>query len=71
MGLDILQYDAFLNTQYRMYGVKNQSFGKPLPIVFCDTMGLEEKQGAGLDMDEVSNLLKGHVPDRYQVGCNT
>ncbi|XP_066482243.1 interferon-induced protein 44-like [Tiliqua scincoides] len=52
--------------EYRTYGVKNKHTGQPLPIVFCDTMGLEEKQGAGLDMDEVANLLKGHVPDRYQ-----
>uniref|UniRef100_A0ACB8F2X4 Uncharacterized protein n=1 Tax=Sphaerodactylus townsendi TaxID=933632 RepID=A0ACB8F2X4_9SAUR len=52
--------------QYRTYQVKNGRDGKPLPIVFCDTMGLEEKQGAGLEIEEVPNILKGHVPDRYQ-----
>ncbi|XP_072853933.2 interferon-induced protein 44-like isoform X2 [Pogona vitticeps] len=52
--------------QYRTYQVKNGSNGKPLPIVFCDTMGLEEKQGAGLDMDDITNLLQGHIPERYQ-----
>ncbi|XP_042320170.1 interferon-induced protein 44-like [Sceloporus undulatus] len=52
--------------QYRTYQIKNEDNGKPLPIIFCDTMGLEEKLGAGLDIDEVPNLLQGHVPDRYQ-----
>nr|XP_020670925.1 interferon-induced protein 44-like [Pogona vitticeps] len=52
--------------QYRTYQVKNGSNGKPLPITFCDTMGLEEKQGAGLNIEEVGNLLQGHIPDRYQ-----
>nr|XP_020670923.1 interferon-induced protein 44-like [Pogona vitticeps] len=52
--------------QYRTYQVKNGSNGKPLPITFCDTMGLEEKQGAGLDMDDITNLLQGHIPERYQ-----
>ncbi|KAJ7332565.1 hypothetical protein JRQ81_014745 [Phrynocephalus forsythii] len=52
--------------QYRTYQVKNGSNGKPLSIVFSDTMGLEEKQGAGLNIDEVTNLLRGHVPENYQ-----
>ncbi|XP_042320167.1 interferon-induced protein 44-like [Sceloporus undulatus] len=52
--------------QYRTYQIKNEGNGKPLPIIFCDTMGLEERQGVGLAIDEVPNLLQGHVPDRYQ-----
>uniref|UniRef100_A0A3Q4I0X8 G domain-containing protein n=1 Tax=Neolamprologus brichardi TaxID=32507 RepID=A0A3Q4I0X8_NEOBR len=40
--------------------------GKPLPIILCDTMGLEESKGAGLDIDDLSSILKGHLPDRYQ-----
>nr|XP_056701126.1 interferon-induced protein 44-like [Euleptes europaea] len=52
--------------QYRTYQIKNGRDGNPLPIVFCDTMGLEEKQGDGLEIEEVPNILKGHVPDRYQ-----
>ncbi|XP_053105667.1 interferon-induced protein 44-like isoform X1 [Hemicordylus capensis] len=55
-----------VTTQYRTYGVKYGSNGKLLPFLFCDTMGLEEKQGAGLEMNDVSSILKGHVPDRYQ-----
>uniref|UniRef100_A0A8C3TAB8 TLDc domain-containing protein n=1 Tax=Chelydra serpentina TaxID=8475 RepID=A0A8C3TAB8_CHESE len=57
-----------VTTQYRTYPVKDGRDGKPLPIVFCDTMGIEEKLGTGLEIDEVSNIIKGHVPDRYQVG---
>lgn len=30
-------------------------------------MGLEERTGAGLDVDDVVSILKGHVPDSYQV----
>ncbi|XP_054835202.1 interferon-induced protein 44-like [Eublepharis macularius] len=52
--------------QYRTYQIKYGRDGNPVPIIFCDTMGLEEKQGAGLEIEEVPNILKGHVPDRYQ-----
>ncbi|XP_062974022.1 interferon-induced protein 44-like [Elgaria multicarinata webbii] len=55
-----------VTTEYRTYQVKNGGDGMPLPITFCDSMGLEEKLGAGLDIQEVPNLIKGHVPDRYQ-----
>ncbi|KAL8178416.1 UNVERIFIED_CONTAM: hypothetical protein K2H54_046399 [Gekko kuhli] len=57
--------------QYRTYEVKNGRDGHPLPIVFCDSMGLEEKQGAGLEIEEVPNILKGHVPDRYQFNSSS
>lgn len=30
-------------------------------------MGLEETKGAGLDIDDLGSILKGHLPDRYQV----
>ncbi|XP_059203469.1 interferon-induced protein 44-like [Centropristis striata] len=53
-----------LTTRYRTYAVKAGQ--KPLPIIFCDTMGLEESRGAGLDIDDISSILKGHLPDRYQ-----
>ncbi|XP_077189348.1 interferon-induced protein 44-like [Paroedura picta] len=52
--------------QFRNYQIKNGRDGNHLPIIFCDTMGLEEKQEAGLEIEEVPNILKGHVPDRYQ-----
>uniref|UniRef100_A0A8C7GKV2 G domain-containing protein n=1 Tax=Oncorhynchus kisutch TaxID=8019 RepID=A0A8C7GKV2_ONCKI len=40
--------------------------GKALPLVLCDTMGLEEGPSAGLDIDDVNGILKGNVQDRYQ-----
>uniref|UniRef100_A0A3P9HMQ8 TLDc domain-containing protein n=1 Tax=Oryzias latipes TaxID=8090 RepID=A0A3P9HMQ8_ORYLA len=55
-----------LTTQFRTYTVKAGREGKPLPLILCDTMGLEENVGAGLDIDDISTILKGHLPDRYQ-----
>uniref|UniRef100_H9GQ56 G domain-containing protein n=1 Tax=Anolis carolinensis TaxID=28377 RepID=H9GQ56_ANOCA len=55
-----------MTMKYNTYQVKNKESGKTLPIIFCDTMGLEEKQGAGLDIDDVPNIIKGYVPDKYQ-----
>ncbi|XP_051233348.1 interferon-induced protein 44-like isoform X1 [Dicentrarchus labrax] len=55
-----------LTTQFRSYSLKAGREGKPLPIILCDTMGLEESTGAGLDIDDISSILKGHLPDRYQ-----
>uniref|UniRef100_A0A3B3BBH2 TLDc domain-containing protein n=1 Tax=Oryzias melastigma TaxID=30732 RepID=A0A3B3BBH2_ORYME len=55
-----------LTTQFRTFSVKAGREGKPLPLVLCDTMGLEENVGAGPVIDDISNILKGHLPDRYQ-----
>ncbi|KAM4738706.1 interferon-induced protein 44-like isoform 2-T2 [Anableps anableps] len=55
-----------LTTQFRTYSVKAGREGKPLPVILCDTMGLEENKGAGLDVDDISSILEGHMPDRYQ-----
>ncbi|XP_051233351.1 interferon-induced protein 44-like isoform X4 [Dicentrarchus labrax] len=55
-----------LTTQFRTYSLKAGRGGKPLPIILCDTMGLEETTGAGLELEDVVNILKGHLPDTYQ-----
>ncbi|KAK9967594.1 hypothetical protein ABG768_001981 [Culter alburnus] len=55
-----------LTTQFRTYPVKDGREGKPLPFVLCDTMGLEEQSGAGLDIEDINSILRGHVPDRYK-----
>ncbi|XP_034035996.1 interferon-induced protein 44-like [Thalassophryne amazonica] len=55
-----------LTTQFRTYSVKAGREGKPLPIIFCDTMGLEESTEAGLDVDDISTILRGHTPNLYQ-----
>ncbi|XP_071398992.1 interferon-induced protein 44-like isoform X2 [Centroberyx affinis] len=54
-----------LTTQFRTYSVKAGRDGKTLPIILCDSMGLEST-GAGLDVDDISSILKGHIPDTYQ-----
>ncbi|XP_039984457.1 interferon-induced protein 44f5 [Xiphias gladius] len=55
-----------LTTQFRTYSLKAGRGGEPLPIILCDTMGLEESIGAGLDIEDICSILKGHLPDRYQ-----
>ncbi|XP_056112491.1 interferon-induced protein 44-like isoform X8 [Rhinichthys klamathensis goyatoka] len=55
-----------LTTQFRTYPVKDGRERKPLPFVLCDTMGLEEQSGAGLDIDDISSILQGLIPDRYK-----
>ncbi|XP_032426946.1 interferon-induced protein 44-like [Xiphophorus hellerii] len=55
-----------LTTQFRSYSVKAGREGKPLPIILCDTMGLEDNKGAGLDVEDISSILKGHMPNCYQ-----
>ncbi|KAK2835316.1 hypothetical protein Q5P01_015800 [Channa striata] len=55
-----------LTTKFRTYSVKVGRGGKPLPIILCDTMGLEERTGAGLDVDDIVSILKGHMTDGYQ-----
>ncbi|XP_058617165.1 interferon-induced protein 44-like isoform X3 [Onychostoma macrolepis] len=55
-----------LTTQFRTYTVKDSREGTPLPFVLCDTMGLEEQSGAGLDIEDISSILQGHIPDRYK-----
>lgn len=58
---------ALCGRQFRTYTVKAGREGSALPIVLCDTMGLEDVCGAGLDLDDVSSIIKGHIPDRYKV----
>ncbi|XP_064880674.1 interferon-induced protein 44-like isoform X3 [Oncorhynchus nerka] len=55
-----------LTTQFRTYSIKAEQGGKALPLVLCDTMGLEEGPSAGMDIDDINSILKGHVQDRYQ-----
>ncbi|KAJ8003749.1 hypothetical protein DPEC_G00151580 [Dallia pectoralis] len=55
-----------LTTQFRTYNVKSGPDRKALPLVLCDTMGLEEEPGSGLDIDDITSILKGHIQDRYQ-----
>ncbi|XP_050951347.1 interferon-induced protein 44-like [Labeo rohita] len=55
-----------LTTQFRAYPVVDHHERRLLPFVLCDTMGLEEQSRAGLDIEDISSILQGHVPDRYK-----
>ncbi|XP_062848930.1 interferon-induced protein 44-like [Trichomycterus rosablanca] len=54
-----------LTTQFRVHTIKVGG-GKSLPITLCDTMGLEDGTNAGLDIDDYTSILKGHIQDKYQ-----
>ncbi|XP_026200964.1 interferon-induced protein 44-like [Anabas testudineus] len=55
-----------LTTQFRTYSIKAGKEGGLLPIVLCDTMGLEESTVAGIDIDDITSILKGRVSDGYK-----
>ncbi|XP_036113193.1 interferon-induced protein 44-like isoform X2 [Molossus molossus] len=50
---------------YRIYSIKDGKDGTSLPFMLCDTMGLDEKEGVGLCVDDIPHILKGCMPDRY------
>jgi len=53
--------------QFRTYTIKAGKGGAVIPLILCDTMGLEENTEAGLDVEDLVHIFKGHVKDRYQV----
>ncbi|XP_069497742.1 interferon-induced protein 44-like [Ambystoma mexicanum] len=55
-----------VTTKYRTYSIKDVTSSRSLSLILCDSMGLEEKTGTGLDIEDISKILDGHVPDRYQ-----
>ncbi|KAM4724069.1 interferon-induced protein 44-like [Anableps anableps] len=55
-----------VTTQYRAYNIKAGRRGGNLPLILCDTMGLEQNADTGLNMDDVVSIFKGHMKDRYQ-----
>ncbi|KAM3594738.1 uncharacterized protein V6R79_013309 [Siganus canaliculatus] len=63
--------DKSVTTQFRTYTVKAGKGGEALPLILCDTMGLEEKADAGLDPEDLVSIYKGHMRDRYQFSPGT
>ncbi|GAA6213316.1 interferon-induced protein 44-like [Lates japonicus] len=55
-----------VTTQFRTYTIKAGKGGGAVPLILCDTMGLEENADAGLDIEDLVNIHKGHIKDRYQ-----
>eukprot|EP00105_Crassostrea_gigas_P032065 XP_011454941.1 PREDICTED: interferon-induced protein 44-like [Crassostrea gigas] len=57
-------FEHSVTTMYRQYKVKDFSNGKFLNFRLCDTRGFEEE--FALDAQEISFILDGNIPDRYQ-----
>lgn len=57
-------FEHSVTTMYRQYKVKDFSKGKFLNFRLCDTRGFEEE--FALDAQEISFILDGNIPDRYQ-----
>ncbi|KAF7659877.1 hypothetical protein LDENG_00291680 [Lucifuga dentata] len=55
-----------VTTQFRAYNIKAGKGCGSVPLILCDTMGLEENADAGLDLEDLVNICKGHMQDRYQ-----
>lgn len=53
-----------ISDKYRTYSIRAKDDSDPLPFILCDSLGLGEN--AGLHIDDVWHILKGHTPDRYQ-----
>uniref|UniRef100_A0A8C9S221 G domain-containing protein n=1 Tax=Scleropages formosus TaxID=113540 RepID=A0A8C9S221_SCLFO len=55
-----------VTTQLLPFRIKAGEDGKPLSFIVCDTMGLKAAPGEGVHVEDICNILKGHVPDRYK-----
>ncbi|XP_030575219.1 interferon-induced protein 44-like [Archocentrus centrarchus] len=53
-----------VTTQFRTYSIKAGKGGGVVPLILCDTMGIEEN--GGLDIEDMVNIYKGHIKDRCQ-----
>ncbi|XP_070698235.1 interferon-induced protein 44-like [Pempheris klunzingeri] len=60
-----------VTTQFRTYDIKAGKGGGNVPLTLCDTMGLEESADAGLDIEDIFSIYKGHIKDRYQFSPST
>nr|XP_022300549.1 interferon-induced protein 44-like isoform X2 [Crassostrea virginica] len=57
-------FEHSVTTMYRQYKIKDRSSGKFLKFRLCDSRGFEED--FALDAQEISFILDGNIPDRYQ-----
>ncbi|XP_030630439.1 interferon-induced protein 44-like [Chanos chanos] len=55
-----------LTTEFRTYSIKAGQKGKTLPIILCDSMGLEEGLNSGMNLDDFTSIVRGQMQDRYQ-----
>ncbi|XP_029900061.1 interferon-induced protein 44-like [Myripristis murdjan] len=55
-----------VTTQFRTFSIKTGKSGKSLPLILCDTMGLEDNPDSGVNIEDLVSIYKGHIQDRYQ-----
>uniref|UniRef100_A0A3B3R0M1 Uncharacterized protein n=1 Tax=Paramormyrops kingsleyae TaxID=1676925 RepID=A0A3B3R0M1_9TELE len=58
---------AKAGSDYRTYTVRAGRGGRPLAFLLCDTMGLEMSLNSGVNIEDIVSILKGYIPDKYQV----
>nr|XP_023649521.1 interferon-induced protein 44-like [Paramormyrops kingsleyae] len=52
-------------TKYRTYQVQAGRDGPPLAFLLCDTMGVEQIEHGGVNIEDIESILKGHIKDQY------
>ncbi|XP_039591440.1 interferon-induced protein 44-like [Polypterus senegalus] len=63
---DVGPSSTSVTKHYRVYPVTDGKSGRELPFIFCDTMGMETEADKGIQVKELINLIKGHIPQRYK-----
>uniref|UniRef100_A0A3Q1EBT9 Interferon induced protein 44c2 n=1 Tax=Acanthochromis polyacanthus TaxID=80966 RepID=A0A3Q1EBT9_9TELE len=58
--------ESSVTTEFRTYTIKAKKGGGAVPLILCDTMGLEDNLDAGLDIKDLVSIYNGHIKDRYQ-----
>ncbi|XP_026150834.1 interferon-induced protein 44-like [Mastacembelus armatus] len=58
--------DQSITKHYKTHKIKKEVRGNFYPFVFNDIMGLEEKTGQGVSVEDIKLALKGHVKDGYK-----
>ncbi|KAG2461594.1 IF44L protein, partial [Polypterus senegalus] len=53
-------------TKFRSYNIKAVRGGKATSLVLCDMMGMGDAEVSGVNVKDVLEVIKGHVPERYK-----
>ncbi|XP_078075573.1 interferon-induced protein 44-like [Mustelus asterias] len=58
---------AMNNTKtYSTFSFRGDKDDTSMPLILSDTMGLAEGTESGIHTDDIINIIKGHVPKKYQ-----
>uniref|UniRef100_V9KSK7 Interferon-induced protein 44-like protein n=2 Tax=Callorhinchus milii TaxID=7868 RepID=V9KSK7_CALMI len=58
-------------TKYATYTIKAGRDGLYLPFILCDSMGVEESKGLGIVAGDITKIIEGHVPEKYQFNSSS